>query len=221
MIQWVYESAIASGAGDEVAIVTPDEEIIAAVEGFHGRAIRTRADHLSGTDRLAEAAKSVVADIYVNVQGDEPMIAPNTIRACAEPLLGNGAIQMGSIYSACPGEDIENPAVVKVVLDLSGFALYFSRHAIPFERNPRTEAVLKHIGLYAYRRDVLLEFAGWDPTPLEQTESLEQLRFLEHGVRIKMSRGTGSAISVDIPEQADEVRKLIAEGWKPIPGLSA
>ena len=221
MIQWVYESAIASGVGDEVAIVTPDEEIIAAVEGFHGRAIRTRADHLSGTDRLAEAAESVVADIYVNVQGDEPMISPETIQACADPLLRDDSIQMGSIYSPCPTEDVENPAVVKVVLDLNGYALYFSRHAIPFERNTRAEDVLKHIGLYAYRRDVLLEFAGWDPTPLEQTESLEQLRFLEHGVRIKMSQGTASAVSVDLPEQADEVRKLIAEGWKPISGASA
>jgi 3-deoxy-manno-octulosonate cytidylyltransferase (CMP-KDO synthetase) len=221
MIQWVYEAANASGIAQEVAIVTPDPEIVSAVENFGGKAIVTRADHVSGTDRLAEAAGSVVADVYVNVQGDEPLISPDTIRACAAPLLRDDSIHMGSVYAPCVGEDVDNPAVVKVVLDLASFALYFSRHPIPFERNNRVDELRKHIGLYAYRRELLLEFAGWSPTPLERAESLEQLRFLEHGVRIKMSPGRGSAVSVDLPEQADEVRKLMAQGWKPDPSGSA
>jgi 3-deoxy-manno-octulosonate cytidylyltransferase (CMP-KDO synthetase) len=117
---------------------------------------------------------------------------------------------MGSVFCDCPEEEVENPAVVKVVTDLNGYALYFSRHPVPFLRNPRVGPVKKHIGLYAYTADVLAGFSTWRQTPLEAAESLEQLRFLEHGVKIRMSRGTGSALAVDTPEQADEVRKILA-----------
>jgi 3-deoxy-manno-octulosonate cytidylyltransferase (CMP-KDO synthetase) len=117
---------------------------------------------------------------------------------------------MGSVFCDCPEEEVENPAVVKVVTDLKGDALYFSRHPLPFPRNPRAGPVKKHIGLYAYTADVLAGFSTWRQTPLEAAESLEQLRFLEHGVKIRMSRGTGSALAVDTPEQADEVRKILA-----------
>lgn len=209
MVQWVVEAARASGIAERVIVATPDDEILRACEGFGAEAMRTRLDHPSGTDRLAEVAQTIAADVYVNVQGDEPLVPPETIRACAAPLLADPAVEMGSIYAICPDEELDNPAVVKVVTALNGDALYFSRHAIPYPRNPRVDPVKKHLGLYAFRREVLACFATWPMSPLESTESLEQLRFLENGVRIRMSEGQGSAVAVDTPEQAEQVRKLL------------
>ncbi|HWA82353.1 MAG TPA: 3-deoxy-manno-octulosonate cytidylyltransferase, partial [Fimbriimonadaceae bacterium] len=197
MVQWVYERALDSGVADRVVVATPDEEILERCRSFGAEAVLTRADHPSGTDRLAEVAAAHPADVFVNVQGDEPLIDPESIRACAQPLLEDRTIQLGSVYSPCPDEELENPAVVKVALDLRGFALYFSRYPIPFARNPRSLPVYKHIGIYAYRREPLEAFAGWAPTPLERAESLEQLRFLEHGYRMQMSAGKGSELAVD------------------------
>ena len=209
MIQWVYERSRASGVAEAVIIATPDHEIIEAAKSFGAEAILTRADHPSGTDRIAEVSESIRAEVYINVQGDEPLIRPESIRACAEPLLGDSLVSMGSVYGRCEPEEHDSPAVVKVVTDWQGYALYFSRYAIPFPRNERTEPVKKHVGIYAYRHDVLQAFARSSPSPLEQTESLEQLRFLEHGVRIKMSLGEGSELAVDTPEQAEEVRRIL------------
>jgi len=211
MVQWVYEAALRADIADEVLIATPDQEIIDRAQAFGAKAILTRLDHPSGTDRIAEVAEKVVADVYVNVQGDEPLISPESIVACGKPLLDDAGIPMGSLYADCPESEIENPAVVKVVTDLKGYALYFSRHPIPYPRNERLAPVKKHIGLYAYRRDVLMQFATWQPTELERTESLEQLRFLENGVKIIMSKGEGSALAVDTPEQAEEVRAILAK----------
>lgn len=208
MVQWVVEAARASGIAERVLVATPDDEILSACEAFGAEAIRTRLDHPSGTDRLAEVAEKIEADVYVNVQGDEPLVPPETIRACAAPLLRDPSVEMGSVCAPCPGEEWENPSVVKVVTALSGDALYFSRYAIPFPRSSRE--VKKHLGLYAFRRDVLQRFATWPQSPLERVESLEQLRFLENGVRIRMSEGQGSAVAVDTPEQAEQVRKLLA-----------
>lgn len=208
MMQWVVERAQAAGIADRILVATPDDEILHACEAFGAEAVRTRADHPSGTDRLAEIAETLDAEVFVNVQGDEPLIRPETIRAAAAPLLADANVKVGSVWSPCPEEEIDNPAVVKVVTDLNGNALYFSRHAIPFPRGSR-EAVKKHVGIYAYRREVLLEYATWSVTPLETAESLEQLRFLEHGFRIRMSEGAGSELAVDTPEQAEEVRRLL------------
>lgn len=210
MVQWVFERSMESGVADKVLIATPDQEIVDRCKAFGADAMLTRPDHPSGTDRIAEVAEKHPADVYVNVQGDEPLINPLSIRACAQPLLDNAEIQLGSVYSPCPDEELENPAVVKVVLDLQRFALYFSRFPVPFPRNARASAVQKHVGIYAYRRECLGAFSGWSPTPLEQTESLEQLRFLEHGYRMFMSPGQGSELAVDTPEQAEEVRAILA-----------
>ena len=209
MIQWVFEAAARTGISDQIVVATPDAEIQEACAHFGAEVVMTRDDHLSGTDRLAEVAESIQADIYVNVQGDEPMMLESDIAACAKPLMRDFALRMSSLYAHCPDEEVDNPAVVKVVMDRAGDALYFSRHAIPFARNPRIVEVCKHIGLYAYRRDVLMAFATWEPTPLERTESLEQLRFLENGVRIRMSPGSGAGLAVDTPAQADEVRAIL------------
>jgi 3-deoxy-manno-octulosonate cytidylyltransferase (CMP-KDO synthetase) len=148
--------------------------------------------------------------VYVNVQGDEPLMSAETVEACARPLLSDATIQMGSVYCECPESEFDNPAVVKVVTDLNGYALYFSRHCIPFPRNARTQPVKKHIGLYAYRREALISFSRLPMSPLEGAESLEQLRFLENGVRIYMAQGAGSELAVDTPEQAEEVRTILA-----------
>lgn len=215
MVQWVWEKATASGVGEGVVVATPDQEIIDAVRGFGGEAVLTRSDHPSGTDRIAEVAQQLAADIYVNVQGDEPMVEPENIRLCAQPLLDDASVQMGSVMAVCPDHEADNPAVVKVVTDLEGYALYFSRHAVPFPRNARQTALYKHVGLYAYRREAVQAFATWSPTPLELTESLEQLRFLEHGVKIKMSLGTAAASGVDTPEQAEDIRRTLrGEGFE-------
>jgi 3-deoxy-manno-octulosonate cytidylyltransferase (CMP-KDO synthetase) len=211
MVQWVVERALASGVSSRVIVATPDEEIIAACSGFC-EVVRTRADHPSGTDRIAEVAENVSADVYVNVQGDEPLVSPSDITACAAPLLGDASVAMGSVFAECREEELDNPAVVKVVTDLAGDALYFSRYAVPFDRSGRVEPVKKHVGLYAYTARVLAGFATWPQTPLEKAESLEQLRFLEHGVKIRMSRGVGSPVAVDTPEQAEAVRALLAQG---------
>lgn len=209
MIQWVYERSVQSGVTDRVLVATPDQEIFDACALFGAEAILTRADHPTGTDRIAEVAEKVVADVYINVQGDEPLIDIDTIQAVSEPF-AESSVAMASVYAECPESEIDNPAVVKVVTDLKGNALYFSRWAIPFPRNPRPQPVKKHIGIYAYRRNVLLEYPSWSQTPLEISESLEQLRFLENGVGIRMVEGQGSVVSVDTPDQADEVRRFLA-----------
>lgn len=210
MVQWVYEAAVRSGVGDEVVIATPDEEIVQAAARFGARGWLTRTDHPTGTDRIAEVAQGLEAEVYVNVQGDEPLIQPDSIAACAQPLLDDSNLALGSVYSPCPEEEWDDPSVVKVATDGHGFALYFSRYPIPFARNSRTESVKKHVGLYAYRRRPLAEFATWPQTPLEAAESLEQLRFLEHGYRMFMAPGRGTALAVDTPAQAEQVRLLLA-----------
>jgi len=210
MIQWVVERALAAGVGEQILVATPDAEIYDACQSFGAMAVMTRADHPNGTDRIAEVAETVPAEVYVNIQGDEPLISPASIRAVALPLLKDSSIPMGSVYSICPEDELDNPAVVKVVTDRAGFALYFSRHCIPFPRNPRLIPVKKHVGIYAYRREVLAEYATWPVSPLETAEGLEQLRFLENGIRIRMSAGAGSEMAVDTPEQAEAVRAILA-----------
>lgn len=210
MVQWVYDASVASGAAEKVVVATPDQEIIDVVVGFGGEAILTRHDHMTGTDRIAEVAELLPADVYVNVQGDEPLISSQSILTCAKPLIENSSIQMGSVYSWCDEADLDDPACVKVVTDLAGFAMYFSRYAIPFPRNPRVERVKKHVGLYAYSREALLAFSKWPMCATEKAESLEQLRFMENGVKIFMAEAVGTELAIDTPEQADRVREILA-----------
>jgi len=210
MIQWVVEAARRAAFADDVLVATPDAEIIDAARLIGVTAVLTSLEHPSGTDRIAEVAESQPAEIYVNVQGDEPLISPETIAAAAAPLLQDASVAMGSVWASCEAEEEDNPAVVKVVTDRENNALYFSRHAIPFPRHAQARGLKKHIGIYAYRRDVLQAFSTWPPGELETTESLEQLRFLENGISIRMSEGRGSELAVDTPEQAEAVRRLLA-----------
>lgn len=209
MVQWVYEAALKADITSDIVIATPDQEIIDACAKFNAPAILTSPNHPSGTDRIAEVAQKMPHDFYLNVQGDEPLIETADLQACAQPLFDQSDVQMASIMTACPENEIDNPAVVKVVTDINLNALYFSRHAIPFPRNPRINPVYKHVGIYAYRHSVVQEFATWQQSPLESAESLEQLRFMEHGIKIRMALGKGSALAVDTPEQAEAVRNLL------------
>lgn len=205
MVQWVFEAAVAAGVSHRVIVATPDAEIAQACVSFGAECLITRADHPSGTDRIAEVAEHVPAEVFINVQGDEPLIALDSIRAVAAAFDVPKTL-MASVYVACEPSDIDNPNVVKVVTDSQNQALYFSRCPIPYPRNERTCPVKKHLGIYGYRRQVLEEFNAWAPGALETTESLEQLRFLENGVAIRMVEGKESGVSVDTPEQAEQAR---------------
>ena len=211
MIQHVYERTAQTRTIDRVIVATDDDRIRSAVEAFGGEVQMTRDDHPSGTDRLAEVAGRIEADLIVNVQGDEPLIDPVMIEAAVAPLLDNPAIEMGTLMSRIYDPvEFANPNVVKVVVDQAGFALYFSRAPIPHGRELETHAVpdiaFKHIGLYVYRRDFLLQYPTLAETPLEQLEKLEQLRAVEHGHRIRIVETDRQSIGVDVPE--DVVRVL-------------
>jgi len=208
LLQHVYERACQARLPSRVIIATDDERIAAAARGLGAEVAMTRADHPSGTDRVAEVARSLEAEVIVNVQGDEPLIDPAAIDAATAPLIEDPSIPMGTL--CCPIEEVEelaNPNVVKVVVDRQGFALYFSRLPIPFVRDPRAEAVrYRHIGLYVYRREFLLRMAGLAPTPLERAERLEQLRALEHGERIRVVVVAHASPGVDTPEELERLR---------------
>ena len=220
MIQWVCEGTARCPLVDRVLVATDDERIADAVSAFGGMAVMTRADHPTGTDRLAEVAAGIDCDLIVNVQGDEPLIDPAMIEAAVKPLLDNATIPMGTLKTPLTSlEEFHNPNVVKVVTDRHGFALYFSRAPIPHPRDFSDQlstrwpelATAKHVGLYVYRRDFLLTFPTLAPTPLEEQEKLEQLRALEHGYRIFVAETAMGAQGVDTPEDLDRVRRLLVD----------
>ena len=208
MIVRVYERAAAARLVQDVIVATDDERIRAAVAAHGGRAVMTRADHATGTDRLAEVAEKMTEyDLIINVQGDEPLIDPAVIDALVEPFLSDAALSMATVKTALAvEEDITNPNNVKVITDCAGNALYFSRARIPYARNPGAK-VYKHIGIYAYRRDFLFAYARMEQTPLELSESLEQLRALENGHRIRVVETDAVFIGVDTEEDLAAVNE--------------
>ena len=221
MIQWVYERTAAAKSVDRVIVATDDERIAEAVRRFGGEALMTRADHPTGTDRLAEVAAGIETELVVNVQGDEPLIAPRMIDQAVAPFKRSPGIPMGTLKT--PIREVAeylNPNVVKVVTDRQGFALYFSRAPIPHPRDlvwdleAHLESVgaAKHIGLYVYRRDFLLTYPKLPATPLENLEKLEQLRALEHGFRIRVVETELVSQGVDTPEDLERVCALLAAG---------
>ena len=201
MIVRVYERAIGAQRVHEVVVATDDERIRAAVEEHGGHAVMTRADHATGTDRLAEvAAQRPDCDLIINVQGDEPLIDPAVIDALVAPFEHDDALMMATAKTEITdAAEMENPNNVKVVTDRTGNALYFSRARIPYARNAGAK-VYKHIGIYAYRRDFLLAYAKMAQTVLECSESLEQLRALENGYRIRVVETDAVFIGVDTEE---------------------
>jgi 3-deoxy-manno-octulosonate cytidylyltransferase (CMP-KDO synthetase) len=210
MIEHVYRRAAESRAVARVVVATDDERVRHAVRAFGGEAILTRSTHVSGTDRLAEVAEDLACDLVVNVQGDEPLLAPQMIDEAVAPFAKDASLLMSTLRRRIDNPaDFSNPSVVKVVVDRDGNALYFSRAMVPFPREgPDAAPLYKHIGLYVYRREFLLAFARLEPTPLEQCEKLEQLRALEHGFRIKTVETQYDSIAVDTPEDLDRVRRL-------------
>lgn len=210
MIEHVYRRAAAASRVNAVVVATDDERIADAVVGFGGLAVMTSAAHQTGTDRLAEVAASLSSDIIINVQGDEPLIDAGAIDACAQALLDHPDDVMSTVRRALADDEAANPAVVKVVVDRQDHALYFSRSAVPFERDGAPRAPRwAHLGLYGYRRPFLLTLARLAPTPLEQTECLEQLRVLEHGYRIRCVETRSFSLGVDTPDDLARVRAMV------------
>ena len=215
MIQRVYARAAAARGVSDVIVATDDDRVAQAVRAFGGDVVMTSPAHQTGTDRIAEVARGLDADLIVNVQGDEPSLAPHAIEQAVAPLAGDASILMGTLGAPLDhAADFANPHVVKVLVDGRGFALYFSRAPVPYRRHPTAvdTSVMKHVGLYVYRRTFLLTLAALPQTPLEQAEALEQLRALEHGYRIKVVRTLFPSIGVDTPEDLEHVRRLAADG---------
>ncbi|MBP9538086.1 MAG: 3-deoxy-manno-octulosonate cytidylyltransferase [Negativicutes bacterium] len=210
MIQHVYERSAQATIPQQVVVATDDEKVFQAVQQFGGKVVMTSSEHQTGTDRLAEvASKYAEVDVIINVQGDEPLIDPKVIDELAQEFLNDTALQMASVMSIMDTEDYQNPNAVKVVTDLNNNALYFSRSLLPYPRVAGKANVYKHIGIYAYKKDFLLKFAKLEPTPLEQSESLEQLRALENGYKIKMIKTKAKFIGVDSIEDLQTVNELL------------
>lgn len=213
MIQHVYERALEARLPAGVLVATDDARVYEAVRSFGGTAVMTSCEHCTGTDRLAEVARGCDADVIVNLQGDEPLIASEVIDLVAAPFFDNPELVMTTLKTPLSEEDYANPAAVKVVTDLQGYALYFSRSLIPYPRNAGGDfAVYKHMGIYAYRREFLLHYASLPQTPLERAESLEQLRVLENGYRIQVLETNYQCVGVDTPEDLERVRGIVEGG---------
>lgn len=213
MIQHVVERVRQSQSVSRVVVATDDAKIQKAVGDFGGEAVLTRQDHRCGTDRVAEVAAHISADAYVNVQGDEPLIDPGTIDALIAAMTEDDSVQIATACAAIgKPEDIMDPNIVKVVRDFDGNALYFSRAPIPWVRD-RNEQVAarhwKHLGLYAYRHDALIDFPTLPPGELERLEQLEQLRWLENDYRIRVVETEYDAISVDVPSDIERVEQTL------------
>jgi 3-deoxy-manno-octulosonate cytidylyltransferase (CMP-KDO synthetase) len=213
MIQRVWRGARGAKTLGRVIVATDDARIADACRGFGAEVALTRDDHASGTDRIAEVAAGLDCDVVVNVQGDEPLIEGFVIDALVEALRDDPEVEIATLVHAADSDALGDPNRVKVVLDRRGRALYFSRSAIPFHRQPESEpGCWQHVGLYAYRREFLLRFAELAPTPAERAEGLEQLRALEHGfpIRCAVIEGWTSA-AVDVPADIAAVEARLAE----------
>ena len=221
LVQHVYERAKQAKLLDDVIIATDDERITAAAAKFGGKAVMTSAAHQSGTDRLAEVARKLDAQVIVNIQGDEPLMRPEQIDQVVEFALAHGAVPVTTLRTALTRqEDVTDPNVVKVVVDRDGYALYFSRAPIPYHRqvsgSSRSEvpdtgqpAYWKHLGIYGYQRHFLLQFPHLAPTPLERAEQLEQLRALEHGHKIQVLDTPYDTVGVDTPDDLKRVEQIL------------
>jgi len=229
LIQWVAERASRSHLLSEVIVATDHRPVADCVTAFVAadkrlrnrvRAVMTRPDHPSGTDRVAEVARKIPCDIVVNIQGDEPLVQPAMIDQLARALARDREAVMATLAKAATAGELDNPNVVKLIVNRQGRAIYFSRHAIPYLRDVAKEAAevrlqrfrfLKHPGMYAYRRDFLLTLVKLPPSPLERAERLEQLRVIENGYAIKVVETRIESIGVDAPGDVARVESLIQE----------
>jgi len=224
MIQHVYEQTLKASLVSRAIVATDDNRIASCIRQIGGEAVITSATHETGTDRLAEVAHGLDADIVVNVQGDEPLINPAMIDQAIEPFLNDAALKMSTLRSRVKClHDFLSPNVVKVVTDGAGYALYFSRSPLPFFRDKWQDLkddafasgrllCFKHVGLYVYKRDFLLEYAAMPQTFLELSEKLEQLRALENGIRIRVVETEFESLGVDTPEDLNKARERMKQG---------
>ena len=213
MVEWVWRAAVASNQMDEVLVATDSDEVATACRERGIPVALTSPDCLSGSDRVCEVSRQIEAEIYVNIQGDEPLLTPDhfapLLALFARPQAGI-EVQVSTISVPCPIGDINNPNAVKVVTAADGRALYFSRSTIPFDRDKVGFAgYRKHLGLYAYRKAALERFAALPPSPLEQTERLEQLRLLENGISIYVGDAVGDTIGVDTEADLQRVEEML------------
>jgi len=213
MIQRVYERAKLAHSASRVIVATDDERIVKVVEGFGGEARMTRSDHRTGTERVAEVAAHTEGEVFVNVQGDEPLLDPVAVDTAVNALLEEPLAAIATVATPVKTPaDIMDPNVVKTVLDFDGNALYFSRAPIPWVRDTSAKMVvrhLKHLGLYVFQRDALLEYPTLPQGELERIEQLEQLRWMENGWKIRVAEVEHDAVSVDVPEDVARVEKLL------------
>ncbi|NBA80821.1 3-deoxy-manno-octulosonate cytidylyltransferase [Pseudomonas putida] len=210
MVQHVYERAQQVSNVQLVVVATDDERVAVAVHAFGGKCVMTSPDHPSGTDRLAEVMSHVSADIYINLQGDEPLVRPADIEALVEGMLADKDVNVGTLCHPIDADEASNPNTVKVVLASNGNALYFSRSPIPYPRDGEHASYLKHVGVYAYRREVLADYADLHQPMMEQAEKLEQLRLLAAGYCIRAYKVEATGPGVDTPECLERVRAIMA-----------
>ena len=214
MIQWVYENTAACNLVDQTIVATDSEEIRSTVSGFGRAVVMTSPDHETGTDRVAEAAVNIDAELIINVQGDEPVLPAAAIEEAVLPLLNDSTIPMGTLKTKIlKKEEISDANIVKVITNINDFALYFSRSVVPFDRDDNNEVdFYRHIGLYVYRKDFLLKVSKMEQTLLEKAENLEQLRVLENGYSIMVKETDYYPIGVDVPDDILRVEKLMDRG---------
>jgi 3-deoxy-manno-octulosonate cytidylyltransferase (CMP-KDO synthetase) len=214
MIQWVYERTRRARGVDQVVIATDHPKILEAARGFGAEVVMTSSEINSGTDRVAAVADQLNAEIYINVQGDEPLIEPKAIEA-ALTLVSSGKFPLATAMTSLKNEaELKDPSVVKVIVDAHSRAIYFSRFAIPYSRGPLPGAgkpfvCQRHVGLYVYDRKTLLQFRALAPTELEKAEVLEQLRALQNGIPIGVAQVEFTSIGVDTPEDLEKVRRIL------------
>ncbi len=218
VIRRTYESAVNTGLFTEVIVVTDSEEIQREIEQHGGKAVRSKREYESGTDRIAEVAAFMDADVFVNVQGDEPFVQKQPLEELLQLFSGadGHTVQVASlVQKLVDPELIEDPNFVKVALALNNDAIFFSRSVIPYPRNKSIEIpYYEHIGVYAFRKQALMNFTRWPMTPLEAAEKVECLRFLEHGVPMRMAITTYMGVEIDTPEDVVRAEKLMEEkGW--------
>jgi 3-deoxy-manno-octulosonate cytidylyltransferase (CMP-KDO synthetase) len=204
----VYENTVATGLFDDVFVITDSEIIFKEIISIGGKAFMSKTEHESGSDRIVEAVVGMNADVIVNVQGDEPFLNKDPLEKLIS-LFNDPGVEVASLMRKISPAEAENPNMVKVVVDKNNNALYFSRSVIPFCRNPETTVqYYLHVGVYAYKKNALLSFTKWPHSVLEQAERLEQLRYLENGMKIKMAETDYENIAIDTPDDLERAKKL-------------
>jgi 3-deoxy-manno-octulosonate cytidylyltransferase (CMP-KDO synthetase) len=209
IIQHVYDNTVSTGLFNDIFVVTDSDIIYKEIKENGGKVIMSKKEHESGSDRIAEVIKEMNIDVVVNVQGDEPFIKKEPLEKLVR-LFNDDSTQVASLMRKISKEEAVNPNNVKVVTDKSGYALYFSRSVVPYQRDEKMNAeYFLHVGVYAYKKDVLMNFTKWPQSSLEKIEKLEQLRYLENGIKIKMAETDYNNIAIDTPEDLERAKSSL------------